>query len=92
MASVKTPLLRKLEKLLTKRFPAPASLKLEDHDGIIAGDARRFAQITLTPLRRAPGRPAMPPRRPAALFANSDHVALSRTIHPATIGRRRHPG
>jgi hypothetical protein len=35
MASVKTPLLRKLEKLLTKRFPAPARVKLEDLDGII---------------------------------------------------------
>ena len=35
MASLKTPLLRKLEKLLTKRFPAPSSVKLEDHDGII---------------------------------------------------------
>ena len=35
MASLKTPLVRKLEKLLTKRFPAPASVKLEDHDGII---------------------------------------------------------
>jgi hypothetical protein len=35
VASLKTPLVRKLEKLLTKRFPAPASVKLEDHDGII---------------------------------------------------------
>ncbi len=35
MASLKTPVLRKLEKLLTKRFPAPSSVKLEDHDGII---------------------------------------------------------
>jgi hypothetical protein len=32
---VKLPLLRKLEKFLTKRFPAPASVKLEDLDGII---------------------------------------------------------
>ena len=36
MASVKTPLVRKLEKLLTKRFPALANVKSEDHDGIIA--------------------------------------------------------
>jgi hypothetical protein len=35
MASVKAPLLRKLEKVLTKRFPLPATVKLEDHDGII---------------------------------------------------------
>lgn len=35
MAAVKTPLLRKLEKVLTKRFPSPATVKLEDHDGII---------------------------------------------------------
>jgi len=32
---LKTPLLRKLEKVLIKRFPAPATVKLEDHDGII---------------------------------------------------------
>jgi stress-induced morphogen len=30
-----TPLLRKLEKALTKQFPAPATVKLEDHDGLI---------------------------------------------------------
>ena len=35
MAILKTPLLRKLEKLLAKKFPPPASVKLEDHDGII---------------------------------------------------------
>ncbi|MBI3462706.1 MAG: hypothetical protein HY000_06545 [Planctomycetes bacterium] len=35
MATVKTPLVRKLEKVLTKRFPSPATIKLEDHDGII---------------------------------------------------------
>ena len=35
MASVKTPLLRKLKKVLTERFPSPATVKLEDHDGII---------------------------------------------------------
>lgn len=35
MATVKTPLLRKLEKLLKKRFPSPATVKLDDVDGII---------------------------------------------------------
>jgi stress-induced morphogen len=32
---VTTPLVRKLEKVLTKQFPPPATIKLEDHDGII---------------------------------------------------------
>jgi hypothetical protein len=32
---LKTPLLRKLKKVLVKRFPSPATVKLEDHDGII---------------------------------------------------------
>jgi stress-induced morphogen len=31
----KTPLVRKLEKMLTKRFPPPATVKLDDVDGII---------------------------------------------------------
>ncbi len=35
MEGLKTTLLRKLEKVLIKRFPAPATVKLEDHDGII---------------------------------------------------------
>jgi hypothetical protein len=35
MASVKTPLLRKLERLLTKRFPGPATVKLDELHGII---------------------------------------------------------
>ena len=35
MARVTTPLVRKLEKVLTKQFPPPATIKLEDHDGII---------------------------------------------------------
>jgi len=35
VASLKTPLLRKLKKVLTQRFPSPATVKLEDHDGII---------------------------------------------------------
>jgi len=34
MASVKTPLLRKLEKVLTRQFPSPSKVRLEDHDGI----------------------------------------------------------
>jgi len=32
---LKTPLLRKLKNVLTQRFPSPATVKLEDHDGII---------------------------------------------------------
>jgi stress-induced morphogen len=35
MASLKSPLLRRLGKVLSQRFPPPASVKLEDHDGII---------------------------------------------------------
>jgi acid stress-induced BolA-like protein IbaG/YrbA len=35
VASVKTPLLRKLERVLSRRFPAPATVRLEEHDGII---------------------------------------------------------
>jgi stress-induced morphogen len=35
VARVTTPLVRKLEKVLTKQFPPPATIKLEDHDGII---------------------------------------------------------
>jgi hypothetical protein len=35
VASLKTPLLRKLEKVLVKRFPAPAAVRLEDYNGII---------------------------------------------------------
>lgn len=35
MATVRTPLVRKLEKVLAKRFPAPATIKLEDLDGVI---------------------------------------------------------
>ena len=35
MARLRTPLLRKLEKVLTQRFPPPATVKLEDHDGVI---------------------------------------------------------
>jgi hypothetical protein len=35
MASLKSPVLRKLEKVLIKQFPSPATVKLEDHDGVI---------------------------------------------------------
>ena len=35
MASVKGSLLRKLEKVLSQEFPPPATVKLQDHDGII---------------------------------------------------------
>ena len=35
MAILKTPLRRKLEKVLVKQFPSPATVKLEDLDGII---------------------------------------------------------
>jgi hypothetical protein len=35
MARLKSPLLRKLEKILIQNFPPPATVKLEDHDGII---------------------------------------------------------
>ena len=35
MAGVKVPLQRKLEKVLTQRFPPPATVQLENHDGII---------------------------------------------------------
>lgn len=32
---IKTPLLRKVCSVLTKRFPSPAKVRLEDHDGLI---------------------------------------------------------
>jgi hypothetical protein len=35
MASVKSLLQRKLKKVLTKRFPPPAIIKLDEHRGII---------------------------------------------------------
>jgi stress-induced morphogen len=34
VARVKTPRQRRLEKLLTERFPLPASVQLQEHDGI----------------------------------------------------------
>ena len=35
MARVRTPLLRKLERVLVQQFPPPDKVKLQDHDGII---------------------------------------------------------
>lgn len=35
MARLETPLVRKLKKVLIRRFPSPATVKLEDHDGVI---------------------------------------------------------
>jgi hypothetical protein len=35
MARLRTSLLRKLRAVLTQRFPAPATVRLEDQDGII---------------------------------------------------------
>ena len=46
MASLKSPLVRKLEKLLAQKFPPPATIKLEDHDGIIGVvTSSRFARM-----------------------------------------------
>jgi hypothetical protein len=35
VARVRSPLLRRLNGILTRRFPPPDTVKLEDHDGII---------------------------------------------------------
>ena len=35
MARLKSSLVRKLERVLTRRFPPPAKVDLEDNDGII---------------------------------------------------------
>ncbi len=35
MASVETPLLRKLEKVLAIQFPSPDTVQFDDEDGII---------------------------------------------------------
>ena len=35
MARGKSQLLQKLKRALTQRFPPPATIKLEDHDGVI---------------------------------------------------------
>lgn len=35
MARIRNSLLRKLEEVLTRRFPSPDTIRLEDHDGII---------------------------------------------------------
>jgi hypothetical protein len=44
MARLKSPLLRKLERALIREFPPPATVKLEDHDGIIGSiTSPRFA-------------------------------------------------
>ena len=46
MASVKSPLLRKVERILTKRFPPPSAVKLEDHNGIIGVvTSTKFAKL-----------------------------------------------
>jgi hypothetical protein len=46
MAAVETPLLRKLKKGLTRAFPAPAVISLQDDDGIIGViAAERFAEL-----------------------------------------------
>jgi hypothetical protein len=42
----KSPLLKKLEKALTERFPAPATIRLDDHDGIVGViTSERFAKM-----------------------------------------------
>ena len=46
MARIRTPLLRRVEKVLTQRFPPPATVKPEDHDGIIGViTSPQFARI-----------------------------------------------
>jgi hypothetical protein len=46
MASVKSGLQRKLEKILAQRFPPPATIRLEDLDGIIGViTSAQFARI-----------------------------------------------
>jgi hypothetical protein len=35
LARLETSLVRKLKKLLAERFPPPATVELEDHDGIV---------------------------------------------------------
>jgi acid stress-induced BolA-like protein IbaG/YrbA len=32
---IRRPLLRKVREVLTRRFPSPARVRLEDHDGLI---------------------------------------------------------
>jgi hypothetical protein len=42
----KSPLVRKLKKALTERFPAPAKIRLHDHEGIIGViTSDQFAQM-----------------------------------------------
>ena len=46
MAALINPLVRKLEKALVKRFPSPATVRLEDHHGIIGViTSARFARM-----------------------------------------------
>ena len=46
MARLRSPLLRRLERVLSERFPPPATVKLEDHDGIIGViTSSRFARM-----------------------------------------------
>ena len=46
MEHLKTTLLRKLEKLLIQSFPSPATVKLEDHNGIIGViTSAKFAKL-----------------------------------------------
>lgn len=35
MALLKTPIQKKLAKILARYFPSPATVQLEDHDGIV---------------------------------------------------------
>jgi hypothetical protein len=45
MASVKSSLVRKLKEVLTRRFPPPATVRLDDEDGI-------FGVVTSTAFSR----------------------------------------
>jgi hypothetical protein len=39
-------LLRKIKRILTEQFPAPAKVRLEDHDGVIGSiSSERFKQM-----------------------------------------------
>jgi hypothetical protein len=45
-ARIKSPLVRKLEKIFTGRFPPPATVELEDDDGIIGViTSAKFARL-----------------------------------------------
>ena len=46
MATVKTPLIRKLEKVLVERFPSPDTVKLDYVDGVIGViTSRKFLKM-----------------------------------------------